>query len=48
MSEGKDDKMNGETFSESCQDSDIDGSEFPECKNSVDDLLIKLLSFCCV
>ena len=30
----------------SFQDSDIDGSEFPGCNGSVDDLLIKLLSFC--
>ena len=39
MSEVIDDEM----CSESCQDSDVDGSEFPGCKGSV---LIKLLSFC--
>ena len=43
MSEVKDNKMDGEMCSESCQDSDIDGSEFPRCKGSGDDLL---LSFC--
>ena len=31
MSEGKDDEMDKETCSELCQDSDIDGSEFPGC-----------------
>ena len=46
MSEGKDDKMDGETCSEWCQDSDVDGSEFPGCKGGVGDLLIKLLSLC--
>ena len=46
MSEGEDDEIDGETSSESCQDSDVDGSEFPGCKGSVDDLLIKLSGFC--
>ena len=46
MSESKEDEMDGETCSESCQDSDVDGSEFPGCKGSVDGLFIKLLSFC--
>ena len=32
MSEGKDNEMYGETCSELCQDSDVDGSEFPGCK----------------
>ena len=32
-----------DTCSELCQDSDVDGSEFPGCKC---DLLIQLLSFC--
>ena len=26
------DKMDAETFSELCQESDVDGSEFPQCK----------------
>ena len=46
MSGGKDDEMDGGTCSEWCQDSDVDGSEFPGCKGGVDDLLIKLLSLC--
>ena len=41
MSEVKDDEMGGEMCSEWCQDSDVEGSEFPGCKGSV---LIKLLS----
>ena len=45
MSEGKENEMDTETYSESCQDSDIDGSEFPGCKVGVEDLLITL-SFC--
>ena len=32
MSEGKEDVMDAETCSESCQNSDIDGSQFPGCK----------------
>jgi len=44
MSEGEGD---AETGSESCQDSDIDGSEFPWCRGGVEDLLITFLSFCC-
>ena len=44
--EGKDDEEDGETCSESCQDSDVDGSEFPGCKGSVGDFLIKLSSSC--
>ena len=30
MAEGKEDEMNTEMCSESCQDSDVNGSEFPE------------------
>ena len=29
MSEGKDDKMDREMYLELCQDSDVNGSEFP-------------------
>ena len=47
MSEGKEDEMDAGTCSESCQDSDVDGSEFPGCRGGVEDLLITLLSFCC-
>ena len=36
MSEGEDDEIDRETSSESCQDSDVDGSEFPGCEGSVD------------
>ena len=46
MSEGKDDEIERETCSESCQDNDVDGSEFPGCMGSVDGVLIKLLVFC--
>ena len=46
MSEGKDDEMEGEACSESCQDSDLDGSEFPGCVGSVDEVLINMLGFC--
>ena len=46
MSEGKDNEMDRETCSGSWQDSDVDVSEFLECKGIVDDLLIKWLSFC--
>ena len=46
MSEGEDDEIDRETSSESCQDSDFDGSEFPGCEGSVDDLLIMLWSLC--
>ena len=38
------DKMDTETCSESCRDSDIGGSEFPGCKGGVEYLLITLLS----
>ena len=47
MTEGKEDEMDAETCSESCQDSDVDSNEFPACKGGVEDLLIMLLSFCC-
>ena len=47
MSEGKEDEMDAGTCSESCQDSDVDGSEFPGCRGGVEDLLMTLLSFCC-
>ena len=43
MSEDKDNGMDGKTCFGSCQDSDVDGKEFPRCEGSVD-LLIKLLS----
>ena len=43
MSEGRVDEMDGETCSESCQDSDVDGSEFPGCKGSVDDQVVGFL-----
>ena len=33
---GKEDEMDTETCSESSQDSDIDGSEFPGCRGDVD------------
>ena len=46
MSEGTDDEIDRETSSESCQDSDVDGSEFPGCVGSVNDVLVKLLSLC--
>ena len=36
LSEGKED---AELCSESCQDSDVDGSEFPGCKGTVEDLV---------
>ena len=45
MYEGKEDEMDTETCSESSQDSNVDGSEFPGCKDGVEDLLIMLLSF---
>ena len=40
MSEGKDDEMDGGTCSESFQESDIDYSECPGCKGSVDDIYV--------
>ena len=43
MSEGKD-EMDRKICFESCQDSEVDGSEFPGVKGSVDDLSIMLLS----
>ena len=39
VSEGEEDEMNAGSCSESCQDSDIDGSEFPGCKGSIEDLV---------
>ena len=47
MFEGKEDEMDARTCSGSCQDSDIDGSQFPGCRGGVEDLLITSLSFCC-
>ena len=47
MSEGKEDEMDTGTCSESCQDSDVDGSEFPGCRDGVEDLLITFFSFRC-
>ena len=44
MSEGQEEEMDAETCSESCQDSDVECSEFP---GGVEDLLMMLLSFCC-
>ena len=43
MSEGKEDKMDADTCSELCQDSDIDGSELPGFKGSVEDLVVAFL-----
>ena len=40
MSEGKEGEMDAGTCSESCQDSDVDGSEFPGCRGGVEDLLV--------
>ena len=42
MSKGKEDEMDTEMCSESCQDSDLDGSEFPWCKSG---LLVTLFEF---
>ena len=44
--ECNDDEMDGETCCGSWQDSVVEGSEFPGCKGIVDNLLVKLLSFC--
>ena len=46
MSEGKEDEVDTDMCSESYQDSDVDGSEFPWCGGGVGDLLITLLTFC--
>ena len=40
IQEGKGDEMVAETCSESCQDSDVDGSDFPGCRGGVEDILI--------
>ena len=47
VQEGKEDEIDSETCSESCQDSDVDGREFPGCRGGVEDILMTLLSFCC-
>ena len=43
MSEGKEDEMDAGTCSESCQDSDVDGSEFPGCRGYFDHVVEFLL-----
>ena len=43
-SEGKEDEIDIETCSESCQDSD---GEFPGCRGGVEDIFMSLLNFCC-
>ena len=39
VSECEEDEMDAGLCSESCQDSDVDDSEFPGCKGSVEDLV---------
>ena len=43
MPEGKEYDMDAETCSELCQDNDVDGSEFLECKGGVDNHIVQFL-----